>query len=112
MGLNTVIMEGSPALSGGQVQRILIARAIANNPCILFLDEATSALDNQTQDVVSKNLDKMGITRLVIAHRLSTIINCDKIIVLDKGKIAEEGTFENLIKLNGIFASMAKRQMI
>ena len=54
----------------------------------------------------------MGITRLVIAHRLSTIINCDKIIVLDKGKIAEEGTFENLIKLNGIFASMAKRQMI
>ena len=99
-------------LSGGQKQRLLIARALLNKPSILFFDEATSALDNVSQKMVSDNLDKMGCTRVVIAHRLSTIRHCDRIIVLDKGRIAEEGTYEALKEKGGLFAEMIKRQEI
>ena len=111
MGMYTVISEGAGTISGGQKQRILIARAIVKKPKILFFDEATSALDNNTQHIVSKSLDKLQATRIVIAHRLSTIINCNKIIVMDKGKIVETGTYEELMDKSGFFAQLAKRQL-
>lgn len=112
MGMNTLISEGGGGFSGGQKQRLLIARALLNKPSILFFDEATSALDNVSQKQVADNLDRMGCTRVVIAHRLSTIRHCDRIIVLDKGGIAEEGTFEELKAKDGLFAEMIKRQEI
>jgi ABC-type bacteriocin/lantibiotic exporter with double-glycine peptidase domain len=112
MGMNTLISEGGGGFSGGQKQRLLIARALMNKPSILFFDEATSALDNVSQKMVSDNLDKMRCTRVVIAHRLSTIRHCSRIIVLDKGHIVEEGTFEQLKAKGGLFADMIKRQEI
>ena len=111
MGMQTVISEGSTNISGGQRQRILIARALAAKPSILILDEATSALDNRTQAIVTESLNQRNVTRIVVAHRLSTIQACDKIIVLDSGKIVECGTFDELVALNGIFADLVKRQM-
>ena len=111
MGMHTVISEGASTFSGGQQQRLLIARAIVIKPKIIFFDEATSALDNQTQAIVSRSLDKLNVTRIVIAHRLSTIINCDRIIVMDKGKIVETGSYNNLILQNGVFSQMCKRQL-
>ena len=111
MGMQTVISEGSSNISGGQRQRILIARALAAKPAILILDEATSALDNRTQAIVTESLNKRNVTRIVVAHRLSTIEDCDRIIVLDKGKIVENGTFDELVALNGIFADLVKRQI-
>ena len=112
MGMHTFISEGSGGISGGQKQRLMIARAIASKPKILMLDEATSALDNITQKKISDALEKLKCTRIVIAHRLSTIINCDRIILLDKGKIAEDGTYAELMEKGGIFAELVKRQMI
>lgn len=111
MGLNTMLSETSNTISGGQQQRILIARAIIGNPKILIFDEATSALDNITQAAVSSNLDKMQVTRIVVAHRLSTIKNCDRIIVLRDGSIAEEGTFDSLMAKKGLFYALASRQI-
>ncbi len=112
MGMHTYISEGQGGISGGQKQRIMIARAIAPNPKLLLLDEATSALDNKTQRQVSEALDAMGCTRVVIAHRLSTIRHCDRILVLDGGKIVEDGTYEELIALNGMFADLVERQRL
>ena len=112
MGMHTLISEGSGSISGGQKQRIMIARAVAPKPKILFLDEATSALDNVTQKHVSEALDTMGCTRIVIAHRLSTIRHCDRIVVLRNGKIAEDGTYEELIEKNGFFAELVERQRL
>ena len=112
MGMHTYISEGEGGISGGQKQRLMIARAIAPNPSILFFDEATSALDNRTQKQVSESLDAMGCTRVVIAHRLSTIRHCDRILVLDGGRIAEEGTYEDLVKKNGLFKELVERQML
>lgn len=111
MGMFTIISEGGGGLSGGQRQRLMIARAIAGKPGILFFDEATSALDNITQKIVSDSIAKLKATRLVIAHRLSTIRHCDRIIFLDQGKIQEEGTFEELMQLKGLFYEHAMRQM-
>lgn len=111
MGLHTVISEGAGSISGGQRQRLLIARAIVNEPKILYFDEATSALDNRTQRIVQESLDGLHSTRVVIAHRLSTIINCDRIIVMDKGEIVEEGTYEELLAAGGLFTQMAQRQI-
>jgi len=110
MGMHTMVSEGGGTFSGGQRQRLMIARAIVHKPRILFLDEATSALDNRTQAQVSESLDKMQATRIVIAHRLSTIINADKIYVLEKGEIIETGTYDELVKLDGFFAQLVKRQ--
>ena len=110
MGMHTVLQEGGGSISGGQRQRLMIARAIAPKPRILIFDEATSALDNITQKKVSDALDKMKCTRIVIAHRLSTIRHCDRILVLHEGKIAEDGSYEELIAKNGIFAELVERQ--
>ena len=112
MGMHTIISEGSGGISGGQRQRLMIARAIAPRPRILMFDEATSALDNITQKIVSESLDSLKCTRVVIAHRLSTIRRCDRIIVLDKGKIIEDGTYEDLIEQNGFFAELVERQRL
>ena len=111
MEMHTVISEGAGTFSGGQRQRLMIARAIVHKPRLLFMDEATSALDNRTQNIVSESLDKLQATRIVIAHRLSTVKNADRIYVLDKGKIVESGTYEELIQKNGVFTSLAKRQI-
>lgn len=112
MGMHTVVAEGAGGISGGQKQRIMIARAVAPRPKILFLDEATSALDNITQKNVSDALDQMRCTRIVIAHRLSTIRHCDRILVLDHGKIIEDGTYEELIAKQGFFADLVERQRV
>ena len=111
MGLHTVLSEDCGTISGGQQQRILIARAIISNPKILFFDEATSALDNVTQSMVCETLEKMDSTRIVIAHRLSTIMRCDRIIVLDAGKVVEQGTYEELMENKGLLYTLARRQM-
>ena len=112
MGMHTVIGEGQGGISGGQRQRIMIARAIAPGPKLLLFDEATSALDNKSQRQVSESLDAMGCSRLVIAHRLSTIRHCDRILVLDDGRIVEEGSYEQLIALGGKFADLVERQRL
>jgi NHLM bacteriocin system ABC transporter ATP-binding protein len=112
MGMFTMISEGSGGISGGQRQRLMIARAIAPKPKILMFDEATSALDNITQKKVSQSLDSLKCTRIVIAHRLSTIMQCDRIIVLDKGKIIEDGSYDQLIANQGFFADLVERQQL
>lgn len=112
MGMNTIISEGSGGISGGQRQRLMIARAVAPKPKILMFDEATSALDNLTQKKVSESLDTLKCTRIVIAHRLSTIKQCDRIIVLDHGKIIEDGKYDELIAKNGFFAELVARQRL
>lgn len=112
MGMQTFISEGQGGISGGQRQRILIARAIAPKPSILIFDEATSALDNITQKRVSEALDQLKCTRIVIAHRLSTIRRCNRILYLDQGKIIEEGTYDELMALNGAFARLVDRQQV
>ncbi len=112
MQMFTVVNEGGSAFSGGQIQRLMIARAIVQKPSILLFDEATSALDNRTQQIVSKSLEALNVTRVIIAHRLSTIREADKIYVLQDGKIVESGTYAELMKQNGEFARLAKRQLI
>ena len=112
MGMHTIISEGGGGISGGQKQRLMIARAIAAKPKILMFDEATSALDNISQKKVSEALDGLKCTRIVIAHRLSTIRRCDRIIVLDGGNIVEDGTYDELLALGGHFASLVERQRL
>lgn len=111
MGMNTVISEGATNISGGQRQRILIARSLVHKPRVVIMDEATSALDNTTQAIVTASVNQLKATRLIIAHRLSTIREADKILVLDKGKVVEAGTFEQLMDRKGLFAQLAERQM-
>ena len=112
MGMNTVISEGTGGISGGQRQRLMIARAVAPKPKILMFDEATSALDNITQKQVSDALGRLKCTRIVIAHRLSTIKQCDRILVLDEGKIVEDGTYDELLAAGGFFAELVERQRV
>ncbi len=112
MGMNTMLQDGGGTISGGQRQRLMIARAIAPKPKILIFDEATSALDNITQRKVSEALDKMKCTRIIIAHRLSTIRHCDRILLIDDGKIAEDGTYDALMAKNGLFARLVERQQL
>lgn len=112
MGMFTMIPAGGATLSGGQLQRLIIARAIIRNPSVLIFDEATSALDNLTQLSVRKSLDELKVTRIIIAHRLSTIINADKIYVMKDGQVVEQGKYEELMKMDGYFALLAKRQSL
>jgi ABC-type bacteriocin/lantibiotic exporter with double-glycine peptidase domain len=112
--------EDGNTLSGGQGQRILIVRAIVpschraivHRPRIIFFDEATSALDNRTQEIVTQSLNQLRATRIVIAHRLSTVMNADRIIVMDKGRIAQVGDYKAPIDVPGIFQDLARRQML
>jgi ABC-type bacteriocin/lantibiotic exporter with double-glycine peptidase domain len=110
LGLDTPIADGAETISGGQRQRILIARALAANPRMLILDEATSALDNLTQAAVIESLQNLRLTRIVVAHRLSTIREADRIIVMDAGRVVDEGTYEELFARPGAFREMALRQ--
>ncbi|MCL4107291.1 UNVERIFIED_CONTAM: hypothetical protein GTU68_017175 [Idotea baltica] len=110
MGMYTVVSEGGAGFSGGQKQRLMIARALVNKPRMVFFDEATSALDNQTQRIVTESLDRMDATRIVVAHRLSTVVDADRIVVLDAGEVVEQGSYEELIALNGVFYELAKEQ--
>ena len=112
MGMHTLVTEGGGGVSGGQRQRLMIARAVCGKRRILMLDEATSALDNKTQKHVSDSLDALNCTRIVVAHRLSTVRHCDRILVVDGGAIAEEGTYEELIAKNGLFAELVERQRL
>ena len=112
MGMQTVLTEGGGGISGGQRQRLMIARAVAPGPKILMFDEATSALDNITQRIVSDSLANLKCTRIVIAHRLSTIRECDRILVLDGGKLVEDGTYDELVAQGSFFAELVKRQTL
>jgi ATP-binding cassette subfamily C protein len=111
MGMHTMVPAGGGTLSGGQCQRLLIARAIVHKPRIIYFDEATSALDNKTQKTVSQSLEGLNATRVVIAHRLSTIIHADKIFVLDKGSLVQKGSYQELMQQSGLFAELARRQL-
>ena len=112
LGYETVVGERGLKLSGGEKQRVAIARALLKNPKIFIFDEATSALDTKTEKLIEKSLKKLSNknTTLVIAHRLSTVIDADKIIVLENGKIAEQGTHKELLQKNGLYAEMWMRQ--
>ncbi len=112
LGLDTVVADGSGAVSGGQRQRILLARALASNPRMLILDEATSAQDNVTQALISDQMDRLRLTRVVIAHRLSTIQGADRIMVIADGRVAQQGTYQELLGQPGHFADLVRRQVV
>ncbi|MEM8561625.1 MAG: NHLP bacteriocin export ABC transporter permease/ATPase subunit [Pseudomonadota bacterium] len=112
MGLETYVSGDASTLSGGQTQRVMIARALIKKPPILYFDEATSALDNRTQAIVTESLDALQVTRIVIAHRLSTIKEADTILVFDKGRIVESGRYEELLANRGKFFSLVERQIL
>ncbi len=112
MGMYTVISEGGSTLSGGQRQRLLIARALVRRPRIVFFDEATSALDNRSQDIVTRSLERMQATRIVIAHRLTTVQRADRILVVAKGRIVQQGRYDDLITTDGLFKDLAQRQLV
>ena len=111
MGMHTMVSHGGGTLSGGQRQRLMIARAIVKRPRLIFFDEATSALDNRTQAIVSASLERLRATRIVVAHRLSTIRHADTIHVIDRGRIVESGGYDELMLQDGLFASLARRQI-
>lgn len=112
MGMHTIVSAGGGTFSGGQRQRLMIARAIVRKPRILLFDEATSALDNRTQSIVSHSLEGLQATRIVIAHRLSTIIQADRIYVLVNGHVEQQGSYQELLEQSGPFKEMAQRQLI
>jgi ABC-type bacteriocin/lantibiotic exporter with double-glycine peptidase domain len=112
MGLETRITPDGGGVSGGQRQRILMARALIRKPKIIFLDEATSALDNISQHIITENLAKMKCTRITIAHRMSTIRECNRIIVLNEGRVAEDGSYDELLAKGGLFSEIIKRQTV
>jgi ATP-binding cassette subfamily C protein len=112
MGMHTVVSEGAGTFSGGQKQRLLIARAVVRRPRIILFDEATSALDNRTQEMVSASLARLKATRVVIAHRLSTIVGADRIYVMEAGRVVESGTYRELLAKGGLFSRLAARQIV
>lgn len=112
MGMHTVVGEGGGTLSGGQRQRLLIARALIHRPRIIFFDEATSALDNRTQALISRSISALNATRVVIAHRLSTIRNADRVYVMERGRIVETGSYDELVQQRGLFFRLVERQRL
>ena len=112
MGLHTVVSEGTNTLSGGQRQRVMIARALVSRPRIVLFDEATSALDNPTQEIVAASTRELNATRIVIAHRLSTVTDADRILVMEAGRIVQQGTYQELLSdSGGLFARLASSQL-
>ena len=111
LGLETTVIDGNSSMSGGQRQRILIARALAGEPRMLVFDEATSALDNVTQHAVVASLSQLRLTRIVVAHRLSTVRRADRIVVLGRGRVVQQGSYEELIAQPGAFRDLAMRQL-
>ena len=110
MGMHTVIAEGGGNISGGQRQRLLIARALVRNPSIVVFDEATSALDNRTQAIVTASLNQLNVTRILVAHRLSTIRQADRIYVVEAGRVVQQGGYDELVAAEGLFARLVQRQ--
>ena len=111
MGMFTILSEDGSTISGGQRQRLMIARAVVSKPRILLFDEATSALDNRTQAIVGSSLENLQATRVVIARRLSTIMNADRIYVLQAGRTTQSGTYAELMGREGPFRELAARQL-
>ena len=107
-----MVGERGLKLSGGEKQRVAIARTLLKNPPILVLDEATSALDSRTEQAIQETLDRVAETRttIMIAHRLSTIVNADQIVVLDQGRVVERGTHDQLLDHDGLYAELWQRQ--
>jgi ATP-binding cassette subfamily B protein len=111
MGYETVLADGGSSISGGQRQRVALARALVNRPAIILLDEATSELDSITEAEAHSNLSGLNCTRIVIAHRLSTITDADLILVMDSGKLVEQGTHRQLLESAGRYARLVAAQV-